>query len=73
MCKLQVANKTGRSQLDTYLDEPSLDFDFTEHMDIFQWWKSNSQCFPNLYVMARDLLSIPTGRVAFESSFSIGS
>ncbi|KAG5032418.1 hypothetical protein JHK82_016001 [Glycine max] len=36
LCKLQVANKIGRSQLDTYLDEPSLDFDFTEHMDILR-------------------------------------
>ncbi|XP_068498276.1 zinc finger BED domain-containing protein RICESLEEPER 2-like [Phaseolus vulgaris] len=34
MRKLQVANKAGRSQLDTYLDEPTLDFDYLEHMDV---------------------------------------
>nr|KYP57990.1 Putative AC transposase [Cajanus cajan] len=73
MRKLQVANKSGRNQLDIYLDEPTLDLDFTEHMDILQWWKNNSQRFPDLSLMARDLLSIPITTVASESAFNIGS
>jgi len=28
MQKLQVPNQSGRTQLDTYLNEPTLDFDF---------------------------------------------
>ena len=73
MRKLQVANKAGRSQLDTYLDEPTLDFDYSEQMDVLDWWKNNSQRFSDLALMARDLLSIPITTVASEFAFSIGS
>jgi len=73
MRKLQVANKAGRSQLDTYLDEPTLDFDYLEQMDVLDCWKYNSQCFSDLALMARDLLSIPITTIASEFAFSIGS
>jgi len=73
MCKLQVANKVGKTQLDTYLDKPTLDFDFLEHVDVLEWWKNNSQRFFNLTLMARDLLSIPITTVASEFAFTIGS
>ncbi|RHN43000.1 putative ribonuclease H-like domain, hAT-like transposase, RNase-H [Medicago truncatula] len=32
---------TGKSQLDVYLDESSLDFRCYEDMDVLEWWKSN--------------------------------
>jgi len=64
MRKLQVANKVGRSQVDTYLDEPTLDFDYLEQMDELDWWKNNCQRFSDLALMARDLLSIPITTVA---------
>jgi len=73
MCKLQVTNQCGRTQLDTYLNEPTLDFYFLEHMDVLELWKNNSQRFSNLALMARNLLSIPITMVASESAFSIGS
>ncbi|XP_068501166.1 zinc finger BED domain-containing protein DAYSLEEPER-like [Phaseolus vulgaris] len=73
MRKLQVANQSGKTQLDTYLNEPTLDFDFLEHMDVLEWWKNNSQRFSDLALMARDLLSIPITTVASESAFSIAS
>jgi len=63
----------GKNQLDIYLDEPTLNADITESMDVLELWKSNSQRFSDLSIMARDLLSIPITTVAPESAFSIGS
>ena len=54
----------GKNQLDIYLDEPTLNADITESMDVLEWWKSNSQRFSDLSIMARDLLSIPITTVA---------
>ncbi|XP_061374142.1 zinc finger BED domain-containing protein RICESLEEPER 2-like [Gastrolobium bilobum] len=69
----QLATKSGRSQLDVYLDEPNLNFDYHENLDVLQWWKDNNYRFPDLSLMARDLLSIPIIRVGSESTFSIGA
>ena len=63
----------GRNQLDVYLDEPILDIDFTEPMDVLGWWKTHSERLTDLALTARDLLSIPITTVASKSSFSIGS
>lgn len=54
------------------MDEATLDFGGGD-MDVLKWWKDNKSRFPNLSIMARDLLSIPITTVASESSFSIGS
>jgi len=65
--------KTGKNQLYTYLDEPTLDIHFSVAIDVLEWWKSNNERFPDLALMARDLLSILITIVASESAFSIGS
>lgn len=73
MYESQRVTKIGRSQLDVYLDEPNLDFDYYEDLDVLQWWKDTNNRFPDLSIMARDLLSIPITTVASESAFSIGA
>jgi len=36
MRKFQIANKMGRTQFDTYLDESTLDFDFLKQMNVLE-------------------------------------
>uniref|UniRef100_A0A0D3AV74 HAT C-terminal dimerisation domain-containing protein n=1 Tax=Brassica oleracea var. oleracea TaxID=109376 RepID=A0A0D3AV74_BRAOL len=68
-----VVAASGKTALQAYLDEPALDMDSFESLDILNCWKDNTHSFGDLPAMACDLLSIPITTVASESSFSIGS
>ncbi|CAK8578866.1 unnamed protein product [Lathyrus sativus] len=68
----QLVTETGKSELDIYLDESNLDFRCYEDMDVLQWWKSNNSRFPDLSIMARDLLSVPITTVASDLDFCVG-
>lgn len=61
---------SSKSQLDIYLEETLTPRD--EKLDILEYWKSNRSKWPELSLMARDILSIPITTVASESAFSIG-
>ncbi|GAU19715.1 hypothetical protein TSUD_78400 [Trifolium subterraneum] len=69
----QLVTETGKSQLDVYLDESNLDFRCYEDMDVLQWWKSNNNRFPDLSILACDLLSVPIATVASDYEFCMGS
>ncbi|XP_019434594.1 PREDICTED: zinc finger BED domain-containing protein DAYSLEEPER-like [Lupinus angustifolius] len=66
-----LISQAGKSQLDVYLDEPIKELD--EELDVLKWWKGKVTRFPDLSLLARDLLSIPITTVASESAFSIGA
>ncbi|XP_058735726.1 zinc finger BED domain-containing protein RICESLEEPER 2-like [Vicia villosa] len=69
----QLVTKTGKSQLDVYLDESNLDFRCYADMDVLQWWKNNNSRFPYLSILARDLLSVPIAIVTSDLEFCMGS
>ncbi|KAH0635744.1 hypothetical protein KY289_035659 [Solanum tuberosum] len=62
----------GKSELDLYLEEKKLDYQTFHEMDVIKYWKDNEKKYPDLSVMARDVLSVPITTVASESAFSIG-
>ena len=65
----QMTSNDVQSQLDIYLDEGSY---VGNDLDVLEYWKLNKHRFPELEIMACDILSIPITTVASESSFSIG-
>ncbi|KAH0696240.1 hypothetical protein KY290_013595 [Solanum tuberosum] len=62
----------GKSKLDLYLEEKKLNYQTFHEMDVIKYWKDNEKKYPDLSIMARDVLSVPITTVASESAFSIG-
>ncbi|XP_017979911.1 PREDICTED: zinc finger BED domain-containing protein RICESLEEPER 2-like [Theobroma cacao] len=62
----------GKFELDVYLDEAKLDYEVFEDLNVLNYWKDNAKHFPDLSIMARDVLSISITTIASESAFSIG-
>ncbi|XP_060197408.1 zinc finger BED domain-containing protein RICESLEEPER 3-like [Lycium barbarum] len=60
------------AQLSLYLEEPVLVRKGNENLDVLKFWKDNRIKYPELSLMARDLLSIPITSVSSESAFSVG-
>ena len=55
-----------------YLEEARFDHNTHVDLDILEYWESHCGSFPDLSLMARDIMSIPITTVASESTFSIG-
>ena len=64
----QMTSNDVQSQLDIYLDEGSY---VGNDLDVLEYWKLHKHRFPELAIMACDILSIPITTVASESSFSM--
>jgi hypothetical protein len=62
------STSTNKYELKKYLAEETEDIE--KKMDILGWWKVNSNRFPILGHMARDVLVVPITTVASESAFS---
>ena len=62
----------GKSEVDVYLDEPTIDDEESEDFDVLKYWKTNEKKFPMLSIMARDVLSISITIVASKSAFRKG-
>ncbi|KAI5312551.1 hypothetical protein L3X38_041724 [Prunus dulcis] len=59
-----------KSQLQLYLDEPKVDRKI--NLNVLAFWKANQFQYPELSILARDVLSIPISTVTSEASFSVG-
>ena len=59
-----------KNELKIYLSEDIVDEG--DSFDVLRWWKLNSERFPVLSLMARDVLAVPISTVASESAFSTG-
>ncbi|PKU59729.1 zinc finger BED domain-containing protein RICESLEEPER 2 [Dendrobium catenatum] len=59
-----------KSQLDLYLEEPG--HDLNSDINVLEYWNNSSMRYPELAMMARDILTIPLSSVSPEASFSIG-
>ncbi|XP_038982211.1 zinc finger BED domain-containing protein DAYSLEEPER-like [Phoenix dactylifera] len=68
--KFDFVTTAQKSQLELYLDEPRVDR--MSNLDILDFWKTKQSHYPQLSLMARDILTIPISTVASESAFSIG-
>ena len=71
--KHKLESGLGRSkqyELEMYLSESIIEEDVS--FDVLRWWKINSQRFPILSRMARDVLAVPISTAASESAFSTG-
>lgn len=65
----EVGSALEKTELDKYLEEKRLNRNL--EIDILEYWRTNHFRFPNLSLMARDVLSIPISTVASESAFSV--
>jgi hypothetical protein len=72
---LAANNKTttfvrSKNELDRYLEEETLPHYENDNFDILGWWRLEGTRYPNLRLIAKDILAIPITIVVFESAFS---
>ena len=60
-----------KSQLDVYLEEARFDHNTHMDLDILEYWESHCGRFPELSLMAYDIMSIPITTVALESALAL--
>lgn len=59
-----------KTEMNRYLEEKRLNRAL--EIDVLAYWNTNQFRYPNLALMARDVLTIPISTVASESAFSVG-
>ena len=62
-------SQVEKLELDAYLEESVRE---DENFEILTWWKTNSNKYPVMSAMARDVLAIPLSTVSSKSAFSLG-
>ena len=52
-------NSDACSEFDIFLEDPRILVMSNENFNVLAWWKNNSNAYPVLSLMARDILAIP--------------
>ncbi|KAH1205275.1 putative AC transposase [Glycine max] len=69
----QNVNVNNKPELDLYLAKTPLEPKFFPKLDILSYWKDRQERYPNLCILACEVLSILITTIASESTFSIGA
>ena len=72
MYQSQQGANGNKSELELYLEERLVDRKQQPDLNVLTYWKESRIRYPELSLMARDILSIPITTVASESAFSHG-
>ncbi|XP_019153569.1 PREDICTED: zinc finger BED domain-containing protein RICESLEEPER 2-like [Ipomoea nil] len=68
--RMEAGGSSKQTELQIYLSEKIVEDEENVDFDVLRWWKVNSDRFPILSRMARDVLAVPISTVASESAFS---
>ncbi|XP_019172864.1 PREDICTED: zinc finger BED domain-containing protein RICESLEEPER 2-like [Ipomoea nil] len=68
--RMESGGSSKETELQIYLSEKLVEDEENVDFDVLRWWKVNSDRFPILSRMARDVLAVPISTVASESAFS---
>jgi hypothetical protein len=58
------------SELSSYLDSDTV-HKFDDDFNILDWWYDHKLTYPVLFILARDILSVPVLTMSLESTFSL--
>ncbi|CAL9012630.1 unnamed protein product [Prunus brigantina] len=64
------SSSTNTSELQFYLDLPTIEVVDDNQFSLLDWWKNNKSTYPIVSLMARVLLTVPASIVASKSCFS---
>ncbi|XP_019194888.1 PREDICTED: zinc finger BED domain-containing protein RICESLEEPER 2-like [Ipomoea nil] len=68
--RMETGGSSKETELQIYLSEKLVEDEENVDFDVLRWWKVNSDRFPILSKMPRDVLVVPISTVASESAFS---
>ena len=66
----EIENESSEPELSRYLADKHERI--TKEFDILEYWKVNSNKYPILSLLAKDVLAVPASTVPSESAFSTG-
>jgi hypothetical protein len=56
--------------LSAYLDSDIVN-QFDDNFSILGWWHGHKLTYPNLSILAKDIMTVPTSTISSESTFSL--